>query len=216
MKRLFFAIAILPGLLIACNTVVFEEPQPATNDILKEIPNDLTGRYWDYDNEKELFITPGLIFAVRLTEDTVMVSQLHTGAALKGDTLCEANRKYKITRITDSSFTGYRYIDTVFNLADPHQLLKAEGDDYYLNYKMEDNMWWVTRLSFRDNVINLANIETANEVKIMEHITHVQQDSGKALPVKPDKEQFKKFVSQHGFTKGNTYLKTDSSVNNKL
>ncbi|MCH5684831.1 hypothetical protein LWM68_11575 [Niabella sp. W65] len=216
MKRLFFAIAILPWLLIACNTVVFEEPQPAMNDTLKEIPNNLTGRYFDYDNARELFITPELIFTVKSTEDTVTASQLHTGAAIKGDTLYEANRKYKITRITDSSFTGYRYIDTVFNLADQHQLLKAEGDDYYLNYKMEDNTWWVTRLSFRDNVINLANIETANEVKVMEYITQVKKDDDKALLVKPDKEQFKKFVSQHGFTKGNTYLKTDSIINNIL
>ncbi len=191
MKRLFFAIAILPWLLIACNTVVFEEPQPAMNDTLKEIPNNLTGRYFDYDNARELFITPELIFTVKSTEDTVTASQLHTGAAIKGDTLYEANRKYKITRITDSSFTGYRYIDTVFNLADQHQLLKAEGDDYYLNYKMEDNTWWVTRLSFRDNVINLANIETANEVKVMEYITQVKKDDDKALLVKPDKEQFR-------------------------
>ncbi len=216
MKRLFFAIAILPLLLIACNTVVFEEPQPATNDILKEIPGNLTGRYFDYDNAKELFITPELIFTVKLAEDTVLESQLNTHESLKGDTLYEAGRKYKITRITDSSFTGYRYIDTVFNLADQHQLLKAEGDDYYLNYKLEDNTWWVTRLSFRDNVINLANIETENEVKMMEHITQVKKDGDKGLLVKPDKEQFKKFVNQHGFTKGDTYLKADSITNNIL
>ena len=216
MKPLFFAIVILPWLLIACNSVVFEEPQPATNDTLKEIPNNLTGRYFDYDNARGLFITQELIFTVKSTEDTVTASQLHKGAVIKGDTLYEANRKYKITRITDSSFTGYRYIDTVFNLADQHQLLKAEGDDYYLNYKLEDNTWWVTRLSSRGNVINLANIETANEVKEMEHITQVKKDDDKALLVKPDKEQFKKFVNQHGFTKGDTYLKTDSITNNIL
>ena len=216
MKPLFFAIAILPWLLIACNTVVFEEPQPATNGVLKEIPGILPGRYFDYDNAKELFITPELIFTVKSSEDTITASQLSTNEELKGDTLYEADRKYKITRINDSSFTGYRYMDTVFNLADQHQLLKAEGDDYYLNYKLEDNRWWVTRLSFRGNVINLANIETANEVKMMEHITQVKKDGEKELLVKPDKEQFKKFVNQHGFTKGTTYLKIDSIIHNTL
>ena len=77
-------------------------------------------------------------------------------------------------------------------------------------------MWWVTKLAFRENVINIANIETANEVKMMEHITQVKQDDKKSLLVKPGKDQFKKFVSQNGFTKGNTYLKVDSLANNIL
>lgn len=216
MKRLFFAIAILPWLFIACNTIVFEEPQPATNDILKAIPENLTGHYFDYDNNKELFITPRLIFTVKSSEDTITAGQLAANEKIKGDILYQADRKYRITRITDSSFIGYRHIDTVFNLADKQQLLKAEGDDYFLNYKLEDNMWWVTKLAFRENVINIANIETANEVKMMEHITQVKQDDKKSLLVKPGKDQFKKFVSRNGFTKGNTYLKVDSLANNIL
>ncbi len=211
MKRLFFAIALLPWLLIACNTITFEESQPATNDILKEIPQDLTGHYFDYDHSKSLFITPGLIYTVKLSTDTVTISELDNREKLVKDTLYRLGHNYKINRISDTSFTGYRYVDTVFNLADQRQLLKAEVDDYYLNYELEDNRWWVTKLAFRGNVINLTNIETANEVKVMERITHVQQDSGKGLLVKPNKEQFKKFVSQNGFTKGNTYLRIDST-----
>lgn len=212
MKRLFFAIVILPWLLIACNTITFDEPQPLSNEALKQIPESVTGHYFDYDNHADLFITPQLILTVNTSLDTIALKQLAPGEKVQGDTLYSSNaiRPYKITKINDTLLAGYRYVDTVFNMADSKQLLKSEGDDFFLNYQRDDNKWQVTRLAFRGGVINIANIETENEVKMMEQITGTKRDKEKGLSVNPSNEQLRKFVDQNGFTKGNNYLKVDS------
>lgn len=215
MKRLFFAIAILPWLLIACNTFTFEEPQPVANAALKSIPDNLVGRYFNYDNRSDLLITPQVILTSYPSLDTIPVAQLARGESIKGDTLYSDHfiLPYKITRINDSLFTGYRYVDTVFNMADSKQVLKSEGFDFFLNFKRDDDQWQVTRLAFRGDVINIANIETENEVKMMEKITGARRGEDKELLVNPSNEQLKKFVDQNGFTKGENYLKIDSVAN---
>ncbi|HMR83806.1 MAG TPA: hypothetical protein PKE30_11770 [Niabella sp.] len=220
MKRVFSAIVILPWLLIACTTVAFEEPQPSGNEVLKEIPFELLGHYFDYDNNRDLYITRDMIFTTADFKDPVSISELDKNERIAGDTLYHAitGQQYRINKVNDSLITGYKYLDILFSLNEKYtalkNVLKAEGNDYFLNYETGEHKWAVSRLAFRANVVNIANIQTENEVKMMETITNNKSyDTVRPLIVKPTKEQFEKFIKQNGFITGQTYLKTGDMQN---
>lgn len=201
----------LPLILFACTTVTFEEPQPSGKENIYQFPKPLLGHYFDYDNNNHLFIEDSLIYTVSYNTDTINIKASNENTLKKSDSIFNPKKAEfeKPVFINDSLITNYYRMDTIFHISYPDLVLKKDGEDYFLNKKMEAKEWVVSKLSRRDKVINLSEIRTMNEVKMMEEITGEKGTHSK-ITVKPTREQLNKFIAQNGFIEGSTWIKVDS------
>lgn len=197
-------------LFISCeeDEVTFTEPQPNQTGSLKEIPINLTGKYFDDDNNVELNIYNKIILKTFVSTDTFNINELSEDEIIKNDSLFNKKsfQQYLLKKINDSLFSGYRISDTIFNL-ERKDLLKKYKGFYFLNYFNSENNWSVNKLSYRKGIININGITTENEIKILEDITQTNRDTLIPYIASPTRKQFKEFIKQNGFTKGETYIK---------
>lgn len=189
--------------------VSFEVAQPENVKQQSKFSRNIIGTYYNIESNTELIIRENYILKKMKIEDTLKISELNKSEIIKNDTLYKLNtkEKYKIIKINDSLFTDYVFSDTIFNLKNKNILKKYKGY-YFLNKEIEKTGFWeVEKLSLTNGVLKINGIETENEINLLESITETKRDTLKLFSVKPTKKQFKKFIKNNGFTKGEIYLK---------
>ncbi len=166
------------------------------------------GNYYNLDDDVDLEISKYLIVKKVIIRDTINIKELSKFESLRNDTIINSNtsEKYPVKRISDSLFTNYVYLDTIFNLTNGDILRKLKGY-YFLNTKSGDNSWNVKKVYLKNGQLNINDISTDEEIVLLEEITETKKDTIKPFTIKPTKKQFKEFVKKNGFSKGEIYLK---------
>lgn len=197
-------------LLISCKEpiVKFSEAQPENEKDIKSFPGKLIGNYYDLENNADLEITKYLIIKKSIFKDTINIKELSKFEVLKNDSIINSktSEKFYVKKISDSLFTNYVYTDTLFNINKENVLRKMKGY-YFLNSKNGENNWSVKRILLKNGQLNINDISTNEEIKMLEEITETKRDTLKPFVVKPTKKQFKEFVKRNGFSQGEIYLK---------
>lgn len=197
-------------LFISCkkSIVGFSVAQPENTKDLSSFPEKLIGTYYDTENNLVLEIGKYLIIKKTILKDTMNVKELSRFEILKNDSIVNTKTfdKFLIKRINDSFLTNYVYTDTVFNIGKDKVLRKMNGY-YFLNSKDEDNIWSVKKIILKNGQLNINEISTNKEIELLEEITETKNDTSQLYVVKPTKKQFKQFVNENGFNKGEIYLK---------
>ena len=208
MKKQIFIFLFL--LLISCKEqiVKFSEAQPENEKDIKSFPGKLIGNYYDLENNADLEITKYLIIKKSIFKDTFNIKELSKFEVLKNDSIINSktSEKFLVKKISDSLFTNYVYTDTLFSINKENVLRKMKGY-YFLNSKNGENNWIVKRILLKNGQLNINDISTNEEIKMLEEITETKRDTLKPFVVKPTKKQFKEFVKRNGFSQGEIYLK---------
>ena len=204
-------VLIFATILFSCKEplVQFEDAQPTNSRELNQISRKLIGTYYNSEDNTELEITKNLFIKKMILTDTVNISELGENEILKGDSIFDKvrNFKIKVTIINDSLFTNYQYLDTIFNLTQKDVLKRFKGY-YFLNkYGKDNNSWEVLKLKLSKGILNINSISTENEIDILNEITETAVDNNRPFRVKLTKKQFREFVEENGFSEGESYLK---------
>ncbi|MBO9594533.1 MAG: hypothetical protein J7599_16640 [Niabella sp.] len=202
------------GLFIAClsacdtTTVTFSEAQPSGEPQLSQLPDSLTGTFYDHDNGTVLTVSPFYLITRDTLKDTFSYKILQPYETIRGDTLFDyrTHAQYPVKKTGDSLFTGYVLTDTIFDLKKKN-VLKEYQQQYFLNRPWDDSSWAVQKLTYRNGVLNIRRISTRNEVKMMETITGTTGDTARPLRVSPDKEALGEFIKEDGFMQGKTFIR---------
>ncbi len=210
------------GLFIAClsacdaTTVTFSEAQPSGEPQLSQLPDSLTGTFFDHDNGTVLTVSRSYLITRDTLKDTFSYKILQPYETIRGDTLFNGRTReqYPVRKAGDSLFTGYVLTDTIFDL-ERKNVLKAYQQQYFLNRPWDDSSWAVQKLTYRNGVLHIRRISTRNEVKMMEAITGTKGDTAGPLRVSPSKEALGEFIKEDGFIQRRTFIRRPASNSNK-
>lgn len=110
-----------------------------------------------------------------------------------------------IKMIGDSLYYLVNYTDTIFWLSDENVLKKDKGY-YFMNIKIDENSWTVSKLKLKKGILTIARISTKEELELLEEINESPIDST-TYNISFTRKQFNKFVERDGFSKVDTFLR---------
>lgn len=191
--------------------VEFTSPQPQGKKDLATIPKRLQGYYSNLTDYIDLEITSYHVIKHHIGKDTIdLRDSIFELAEIIGDTLYdkESSMKFKFRRLGDSFISDfhYIYIDTIFDLNKGDKLRKMKGY-FFLNQKYGDSSWGVRKLTLKKGLLNISQISSEEEIKLLKTITETKQDSIRPFVTNPSKKQFREFIKKNGFAKGESYIK---------
>lgn len=201
-------------LVLSCGEprmVDFISPQPQGKKDFSSFPKRLQGKYSNLDDFIDLEITNYHVIKRHIGKDTIdLRDTFYKLTEIKGDTLYdkESSMKFKFRRLRDSLITDfyYIYIDTIFDLNKGDKLRKMKGY-FFLNQKYGDSSWGVRKLVLKNGVLNLNDIGSEEEIKLLQTITETKQDSIRPFVTNPSKKQFREFIKKNGFSDGESFIK---------
>jgi hypothetical protein len=181
--------------MISCNQITFDRPQPESVNILTSIPKKLVGNYISKDGSSKLTIDPAGIYC---TYEYEVVC--HKDSAMNGEF---SNPPIKIEG--DYLYYLVNFTDTILWLSNDNVLKKDKGY-YFLNKKIDENSWSVSKLKLKKGILTIARISTKEELELLEEINESPIDST-TFNISFTRKQFKKFVDSDSFTKVDTFLR---------
>lgn len=208
MKTSFLLLASLL-FIISCKqteeapSIIFEKPLPENGKNIN-FPKRLLG---DYQNDEAMILSiqPTQIIKKIIMMDTIGESE---NLQIKADdTLRNYFQDLSISKLSDTLYLmKYARIDTIFNMKKGDVLRRLKGH-YILNHQY-DQHYYIKKLTYKNGLINIQNIDSVEMLNQLKIVTEVQNDS-LFIPIKafPTKKQFKQLIKSKGFKEGETYLK---------
>lgn len=200
-RSLIFSFLVSAFLMGGCGpTVTFDQPQPSGVRPLESFPDRAQGSYLADDSSSTLIITKNLITINYHYIETNHKDSLGSDFKVLGDPLInyKNHSKEKIELSGDSVIQLFKGTDTLFFISKDNVLNKYKGY-YFLNYRLQPNMWKVKNLSLKKGRLTIGSISEKDEIQKLKTITETNLDT-LAVPLSPTKHQFKKFVKQGGFS----------------
>jgi len=217
MNRTFALVLIILTISTCEGTYVkFEEPQPTSQNNLKQIPKRLRGVYYSSADNTYLSINDRMIIDWADIEYRTLIDSLDLEIdstkinEQTPDFISTIDGKYNL----DFQFDGdsvvihYTYKDTLFEMSDRHILRKFKGH-YFLNYKRGENNWKVRRLTLNKRELSFNKVQIPEDITTLEQITEIREiksDSGKVVGYKlnPSRKELKQLM-KHTFSEIKTY-----------
>ena len=219
MKNLVIFLSLLIG-LSACNPVdqvKFEEAQPTSVSSSSSFSILKRGNYINYQYPNmslqidKKMITTTMVFHLTVdrykveisksanidrTNDSALVSYFNQ---LGGETIING----------DSISFSQSIIDTLFQI-DENNILKVYKKRYFLNHKMKDSLWQVTKLKFKRDTLWIGKI-TPSDTLLQYDYTKVDsvntEPNTKDYILNPSKKEFKKLMRSDAFEVTEKYIK---------
>lgn len=212
------AIFILMMVLLSCNlNISFEQPQPVGVKSEQAFKKKFIGKYFGIDDSSYLYIYPtfivqewGTLFAYRKSVfDTIQSYSIRNDSIFGSE--IEKGVPFKFANDTISFILNYK--DTVFFIGG-NNILKYFKKQYFLNNKVEDNIWYVRKMYIDNNgylvIADLSSIDEIDNLKEVTEVNEIRGDSSSKImrySANPTKKQFKEFVKKGGFTQVNRFVK---------
>lgn len=111
----------------------------------------------------------------------------------------------KIFRDSDTIPTQ-EFIDTIFAISSGDEVKRFRGS-YFLNIQRAADDWEVRRMRFKNGVLQINEISSAEEIKNLETITESARDTVTPFKVRPTTKQFSAFLKANGFSTGEQYIR---------
>lgn len=209
MKKAFAFIVFIGSLILdSCGpAATFETPQPQDEKSLASFSRRLQGKYVAADQASIITITDNLItrhFDFDIKEHKDSLVSLYK---IIGDTIIDLKNgtKEKIVIKGDTVIKHENWIDTLFSISTENILKKFKGV-YFLNTRINDNMWEVKKVSLEKGVLSIGSISSKEEIQKLKEITETASDTI-STNFSLTKRQFKRFVKQDGFSKEETFIR---------
>ena len=206
--RIITTIFILTSLIYCEPSIVFTEPQPTRTDNISKFPRRLKGDYLSLSNNSTITIDDKLIKRTNNFDYKIHPNQLDNTARISGDTLIniEAKERKLIKRVGDSLLINTHEIDPLF-LMNPDNVVKKFKGYYFLNTRYDNSSWSVEKMQLSKGRLIISNISTKKEIKNLQEIAELAQDTITPYNFTTTKRQFRRFVKNDGFRDHEIFVK---------
>ena len=121
---------------------------------------------------------------------------------------------YKVNIMGDTINISQTNVDTVFWISE-NQVLKKFKGSYFLNFKLDENFWDVTRLNLTKDTLLIGQISPSDTLLRFDFVEKTEDfnpsDSTTTTEyfIKPSKKEFKKLMKPNSFKACACYFKTN-------
>ena len=198
---------IIAVFLYSCETVTFDQPQPATVKSLSTFPKRIQGKYISNNQASVITIADELMTIVYDFDEKMHKDSIGPSYKLIGDTLVDVNNgsKKKIVFNGDTIVQHQNWTDTIFHIS-PDNILKRFKGYYFLNEQIQPNVWTITKIGLKNGVLTAGKISKETEIVQLREIAETTADTA-STHFNLTKRQFKNFVQHKGFSDEETYTR---------
>ncbi|MES2287045.1 MAG: hypothetical protein V4547_15240 [Bacteroidota bacterium] len=187
--------------------VTFDQPQPPKTREIHRFPRQLFGKYTSFDSKSTIIINEKFILKIYDYDLMTSKDSLDKSYKIKGDTLYfrEGDNYELIKTIHDSIIQHVYSKETLFSF-DSSTVLKKFKGNYFLNYLWDKDKWIVKKMTLVKGILTLSDINTREEVTILNEITETPADTI-SYDFEVSKKQFKQFLKLGGFRDTDFFIK---------
>jgi hypothetical protein len=193
--------------LYSCETVTFNQPQPADVKPLSAFPKRIHGKYISNNQASVITIADESMTIVYDYDEKIHKDSIGASYQLIGDTLIDTNNdcKKKIVFNGDTIVQHQNWTDTIFHISQDNILKRFKGY-YFLNEQIQPNVWSITKVGLKNGTLTVGRISKETEIAQLREITETITDTT-STHFNLSKRQFKSFVKHNGFSKEETYTR---------
>jgi len=222
MKKALYLLLII--LISSCGGdyeyVRFETAQPDGVKESKSFNRKMTGEYIHCSNsDDKLIISDDLIINLRTFKLKSHKNDLEFDSSISINrnndnelTKLFKAEGYEIEIIGDTINAYQENIDTIFMISE-NQILRKFKESYFLNYKLDEKFWMVSRLNLKKDTLLIGQISPSdtllrfNFVVMNKEFNETDSTTTTEYSMSPSKKEFKKLMTPNSFDYCECYYK---------
>jgi hypothetical protein len=217
MARLFLPLVLLMAAMASCGpTVYFEKPQPTSTFNQKSFRNTYHGKFRSTIDSSLIIISRNMI----MREGKMLVRRVKSDLdsslsyRLQKDTLIDLTTRRKIPVRFEKDTVVYQLSerDTLFIIS-KDKLLRSLRENYFLNYRISENHWYVKRMTFDKGDLVISEIRVPEDINELRNLSEVREVRSEDNPnsfeylLDPSRKELKTFIDRNGFRSSVRYVR---------